>query len=134
MYTTESLIREVAATAFAHKGQAALVGSEEFEKWVASNVKTARDTRVLLTAQQYADFAARRGFVVGDRARYVGVTRAELTDKGATVVRSPGQVGTVTAVNSGVVTFQPDADPVATILVRLLTSSPLVDLERIPTP
>lgn len=83
------------------------------EKWVERGINIARQRGVLMTDQQLADWRIGRRLVIGDRAKYIGPTREELTLAGLFVPRPQEQSGTIIAVEadmngSRVLTFMPD--------------------------
>lgn len=97
------------------------------EDWIARLTLNARKANRLMTDTQLADYRIGRRFVRGDRARYVGRSRDEVTQAQLIVPRDHGQTGIITSVhedkNRGrLITFHPD-EPVAPIR----TSEPNID-------
>lgn len=147
-YTTEKRLR----AEMLHKAANAptLPQTAVMNRWMDAVVRRAKRDRMLLTERQFADWKARRGFVIGDAAKFVGTSRDEPV--GDTVyTRTFGQVGTITEVNQGpsgtqIVTFRPkvaqvaqvaqdtaaaEAEPIVELVVREGTHG-YWDLERIP--
>lgn len=92
------------------------IGSPEYLRWVADRIKDARDRGLLVTAQQLNDVRARRRLLLGDRAKYVGLSRIETTRSGRSYNRMPGETGTISKAVLGsdqryVYTFTPTIPP-----------------------
>lgn len=146
---------EVAAQAaeqgkeYVRKYHESMIGGPTFEKWYEEGVERAINDKRLMTEQQYADWRAGRHFQVGDRARYIGPQKMELTQSGKYVQRQTGQTGHIshterTYDGSLIFTFMPDVPPevlepggpdllVADAMVREYTEDFLY-YERIPEP
>lgn len=95
-----------------------LLATPAFVAWIAQTEAGAREAGNLVTDMQYADLLLGRSLQVGDKARYVGPTRAEerMGKEGRSVVRPHGQKGTVIRASRRSdgrleVTFQPDLEP-----------------------
>lgn len=150
-YETEATIRQKVTDALQRKrdAQKKTFRPEELEspfykQWIQNRVDDARRAKRLLTAQQYADYAARRDLRLDDPVRFVGESRLEPSRAtGKQVLRPHGQTGRISQVQRGVggrliFTFTPDI-PKQTrdaavgldIEVMQLVTAEWTDLERI---
>jgi hypothetical protein len=116
------------------------------ERWVQKRIDAAKKQSRLMTDQQLADWRMTRKLCEGDRARFIGPTRNEITQAQLIVPRPTGQEGIITRVretrDARIITFhpmeavQPVEAPTAErqfvdLQVREHTKGWL-DLERIP--
>lgn len=81
------------------------------EKWILKRVADAKKRGKLMTDIQLSDWRLGRTFKVGDRAKYIGLERNEVTSLGV-IPRPTGQVGTIIAVENEkghkIIVFEPD--------------------------
>ena len=82
------------------------------DKWIDSLIESARKHSRLMTDIQLADWRLVRKLVTGDRVRYIGPDREEVTQANLIVPRPFGQSGIITSVletdEGRVITFSPD--------------------------
>ena len=82
------------------------------EDWIARRVADTKKQGRLMTDQQLADWRMSRKLCQGDRARYIGPTRDEITQANLIVPRPTGQTGIITRVmetkTARLITFHPD--------------------------
>lgn len=110
-------------------------------RWADLQIQRAKDEGRLLSPQQAQDHEAGRVFQVGDRAKYIGPTRAEaLNGEDEIVTREQGQLGKITRIHKDslagrIITFRPtpppDAERVVELQVREGTLG-FLTLERVP--
>jgi len=99
-YVTEAGLRKQATEGGAPEG------------WADKQIEKAREAHLLLTDQQHTDALAGRRWKIGDRARYIGPERVEVTDDGKELFRRTGEIGTITSVTGdkgvAICVFRPD--------------------------
>jgi hypothetical protein len=136
-YTCEAEIRKQVTASVNAKAEALQKepqgGAQMVENWIRFVTEKAKDEGRLLTNRQYQDMVMRgKTLTKGDRARYVGPDREEVSQDGGSSTRPHGQIGVIVAMEKvdgqNVATFFP-ADPVMVALPNGAVENKLVNMQ-----
>jgi len=86
---------EEAGETYTRKYHPALIETAQYQKWIRDRIDSMRERGLLVTTRQLEDIQAKRPLREGDRVRYIGPTRIELTRDGRNYTRETGQEGRI---------------------------------------
>lgn len=107
-------------------------GQQMIDNWVKFVTQKAEDEGRLMTTQQYSDWSMCRRLTAGDRVRYIGPDREEVSLDGGRSLRPNGQIGIVADVSpqedGAILTIYP-TEPVMVALRNGKVEEKIVNLQ-----